>query len=74
MDGLLIVAVQGRVFFCVNFRRINFRALRPGEQLVVLSSVCGFVVDQTHNVVLGPNAVVTDGVKNLVNGIIDFVM
>ena len=64
--SLLLAAVQGRVFSFFGVRRINTWARRLGKILSVLGSVCGVVVDQPHHVVLGPNAVVTGGVKLLV--------
>ena len=71
MDGLLLVAVQGHVFCYVDVRRINTRSFLTGELLAVLGSVCGVVVNQPHQVALCPNAVVSDGVKNICSGVIN---
>ena len=50
---------------------MNIRSRRLGERLSLLGSVCGVNVNHPHQVVLGPNAVVTDGVNMLGDCVID---
>ena len=65
MDSLLLSAVKGSVFRCINICSVDTRAIRPGERFAVLSCICSVFVVQLHQVVPRPNAVIADGVKDL---------
>ena len=56
---------KGSVFCCIDICSVDTRALQPEERFTILSCVCSVFVDQPHQGVRRPNAIVADGVKYL---------